>query len=238
MRIYILEDDKIHLSIITEIIDKIKFEKNFKFEVVAFTKLDDFLNKLSGGNNIYFLDIRLKNEKVNGVDVAKSIRKIDFYGHIVFVTAYFDYVNQAIEHKTAFVDYIVKTTNLEKFQKRIYDVLKYILLNRSNKNILNVKLKTETIIVEQDKIQYITTIKTGLRNSKKLKINLIDCEYEFYETLKNILQSLNSDFFQINRSTIVNIKYIKSINHKEKIIVLKNGVVFQLSNKYSLQLDY
>ncbi len=231
MKIYILEDDKIHLSLLKEIIEKIKFKENFKFEIMAFTNSYDFLNNLYGNNNVYFLDIKL-NEKVNGVDVATKIREIDFYGHIIFVTSYSNYVNQAIENKTAFVDYVVKSIDIQKFEKRIYSVIKYILLNKSNKKILSINLNCETIMLEQNKIEYITTLKSGLRNSKKLEVKLINSKYEFYGTLKNILQSLNEDFIQVNKSTIVNKNYIHKINYKEKIISLKNSFNTKFSKKY------
>ena len=47
------------------------------------------------------------------------------------------------------------------------------------------------------------------------------------------LLSSHREFQRIERSSIINMKRIKEINLKEELLIFDNGIIFQLSKKYS-----
>ena len=71
--------------------------------------------------DVLFLDIDLKS-KLNGIEIAKQIRKNNKHIYLIFITAHFEYIVSAYECKT--FDFIHKPfnmTNIEKTIKRLAD---------------------------------------------------------------------------------------------------------------------
>ena len=61
---------------------------------------EDLLNYLNTNTvDVLFLDIDL-NSTLNGIEIAKQIRKTNKFTYIIFITAHFEYIVSAYECKT------------------------------------------------------------------------------------------------------------------------------------------
>ena len=61
-------------------------------------------------------------------------------------------------------------------------------------------------------------------------------EFEFYDTLDNVLKSVPQDFIQIHKSYVVNSKHIISVDYGGQTVCLDDGSEAYLSRTYKSSL--
>lgn len=108
MNIYICEDNRKQRETIENII--LSLTENTDFNISFST--DDpkaLLKKLENNKqtNIYFLDVDL-NSYINGLELAKEIRKFDINGYIIFLTSHAELTLLTFQYKVRAMDYILK----------------------------------------------------------------------------------------------------------------------------------
>ncbi|MDF2698902.1 MAG: two component transcriptional regulator, LytTR family [Haloplasmataceae bacterium] len=170
--------------------------------------------------DLVILDIQMG--KMNGMDLAKKLRKIDANIFIVFITGITDYVYDGYE--VGALRYLLKPLKEDELYKILDDVLE--------------KLKSNVIRY------YIFTI-----NGEKVKINLSDIIYlealghyvlvhtkdqnfEIKKSLNELMKELNSDMFiSVHRSFLVNIKHVEKIN-KDTCLLSNNEEISVSRSNY------
>lgn len=176
--------------------------------------------------DVIFLDINMPDE--NGLDFAKRLRDNNVNTQVVFTTAYKQFAFNAIEVKP--VDYLVKPFGLDdvfnvlsKVEKNI-EKQEYRSKNKSIwGNAIPDKLKFKTAdgycflnprdIFYAKTTRGVTTVYLCSGNDKKVNIAIKD--------LVDMLESYG--FIKVNRSSIINMKLIDSIDRKSHLCILKCG---------------
>ena len=100
---FILCDDDIHMIHKLSLLFEKAFIKNdFDAKIVLKTRnYQDILSFMSDNVvNVVVLDIEFKNSKMNGLDIADEIRKINKDCYIIFITSHFEYLMEAYDYKT------------------------------------------------------------------------------------------------------------------------------------------
>ena len=112
--IYLCDDVPELISQYEKLISNTILMEEYPMKIVStFTKTKGLINtlktELSHGNDcgIYFLDIDLNNE-TDGFNLAKSIRKIDSRGFIIFITTYGNLAFETFKQQLEAMDFIVK----------------------------------------------------------------------------------------------------------------------------------
>ncbi|MBZ9637247.1 LytR/AlgR family response regulator transcription factor [Clostridium sp. FP1] len=213
INILICDDCSKTLHLIKNIVIKTyEEEMNLKdFNVLTFNKSADLISyvKNSVEKNIYILDIDLNEEK-NGLKLGREIRKLDQYsGEMIFVTNHIELSFKVFQYKLRVVTFINKSIHLESQLKESLLIATEILNKQKDekKKKLIIKIGTETFNILLQDIIYIETIK----NSRKVILYSTNTMVEFYSTLKELMNSLDGNFIQIHKTSIVNKKYIKSV---------------------------
>lgn len=182
----------------------------------------ELVNTLSP--DIIFLDIDMP--EMNGLEVAGKLHSEKFCSEIVFTTAYEHYAYEAIDIepldfltkpfylddlKTVFIKYEEKCK--KKIQKRKLD-----LFIQSQESSPKIKLPSINgiLIVE---LKEIVLIKSKIN---KTNLFLKDGSKELInKNLNQTIEILNSSvFFQINRSTFINLSFLQRIDKKNSKCVL------------------
>ena len=164
--------------------------------------------------DVLFLDIDLKS-KLNGIEIAKQIRKNNKHIYLIFITAHFEYIVSAYECKT--FDFIHKPfnmTNIEKTIKRLADDI-----HNNSAKFLN--LSNNKQFVNQDLINFIE--KSGAKTVYNLNSGIV----ETYGSFNKISRNLPCNFIRCHKSFIVNIENISNID-------LKTGAIFFKSSPESI----
>lgn len=216
-RIAICDDEDYFRQNLQELVSAYMMDQGYTFQIDTFSSGEEFMSLGMEMMNytIVFLDINM--DEVNGVTVAKEIRKISRETYIVFVTAYVDYA-------------------LEGYK---VDVIRYLL--KDNSSIPNAVRECMDAIVE--KLDYVVVKKEfafheGGRKAvslerllyiesklHKLEFHVMEDSmkiYTMYATLNDIEKELdNKDFIRVHQSFLVNLKYV--INVLRYKAILSNG---------------
>lgn len=168
---------------------------------------------------VVFCDINMP--LLNGVDVAKVLKKKNIQTHLIFVTAYDEYAIEAFELSA--LDYLLKPIKMERFKQTIEKVKERLSEKNTNIDLMDqlfndfnqtgkqanqlclyregllYPVKAEEIIYihTEDKMAYFYTDKGVFESSKALS--------EIEELLPE------ADFFKCHRAYIININNIESV---------------------------
>jgi two-component system, LytTR family, response regulator len=231
IRVLVVEDNKSARKHLISLIDKID---QFYLSGTCSSAEEAFVQISNDMPDMIFLDIELPGK--SGLEFLQEFynRQIE-PPEIVFTTAYDKFAIKAIKYSP--FDYLLKPVKLEDLQNIL---LKYA----SRKNRVSFAQRFANLVSQ-------------ISESKKLKLNskngftlinpedILYCEADWnYTTIylsrnEKEVVSLNigtvysflpeEKFIQVNRSNIINIKYLKRVDFKSrKCILEKNGDTFTL----------
>ncbi len=219
MKIIILEDQKEELHQLIRLIEKWQAKANTQIQVHTFQSGEEFLQQYSSVSlaeiTAFFLDIQL--EKINGLDIAKRLRSDGYQGHILFLTAFREYVFEGYDVHA--LNYLLKPIKKESFFLCLDEIYKqfqrHAYLYRDKQKI--VKIPYADIICFSSRLHYVDILTTT------------DC-YLQYATLRQIIVNLPQEFLQVHRSYIVNLGHIYQISGST--IYLSNNKTVPIGRSY------
>lgn len=225
---FVLCDDNLNLlTKLKEMIELIFLRNDFDAKIVFSTtspkKLLDFLD--NNDANVLFLDIDLKSQ-LNGIDIAKKIRKTNKSLYLIFLTAHFEYIISAFECKT--FDFIQKPFHFSKLENTIKRLFNDITEDSNN----FIKLHNQNKLINQNLVNYIK------KDGAKVIYFLNNSTIESYDSFVNILNSLPSSFVRCHKSYIVNINNISHIDFSSDTIFFKSSPNYKcyIGQKYKQNL--
>lgn len=200
MRAIIIEDDKIFVRILEELINKSSFiELEGVFESAE--AATDFLKEVTV--DLIFLDVTLPEK--SGLDILPLIDKKT---QVIFVAGDDKYAVEAFNFNA--VDYLVKPITLKRFNQAIakakeqYD---YKHPNLFNKNRLFFKEGNTYYNVNADDVLYVEALGDYVTVITKTR------KFTLLTTMKQIEQKLPEDkFVRVHRSFIININKIDTFD--------------------------
>ncbi len=167
--------------------------------------------------DVLFLDIAMPG--LNGMDVARELRRWSACPRIVFVTAYEEYAVQAFE--VCAVDYLLKpfdkkrlATTMENLTRAVSsDDSVQVKIDRLLCQVVDgpakVKVPAErngsTILVDAGEIVYAHC------TEGRVRLKTYDREYYTRLTLSNLEQRLGKRFFRVHRAFLVNLDKVSEI---------------------------
>lgn len=205
----ICDDNRIDSQYVNELIKKWARNKKYQIHIDIFQSAEAFLFHYTQNKeyDVLLLDIEMK--KMDGVTLARMIRKSNKSVQILFITGYSQYIAEGYDVEA--LHYLMKPIKEEK----MFDVLDRAVtkLIQNEKHLL-LKLSDEMIKIPLHEIIYIDVN----RNYVTIHANK---DYTLKKTLGEIEKELDEKFFRIGRSAIVNLKYITRITKTE--VFLSNG---------------
>ncbi|MGN0318585.1 MAG: LytR/AlgR family response regulator transcription factor [Lachnospira sp.] len=228
MDIAICDDDVQQLEEIRQLLMKCH---NIGF-IETFSNIESFMKSITDGVNydMVFMDIVWRKSK-NGIDYANWLYRISPRTKIVFVTGYSQqYIEAVFMKDTNITGYLEKPVKLESLK---------CILEKGNRDISN--YKTEAIAIKQKgklislpykEICYLESIKHNVI------FHMINEDISVYDSLKNIMDILPSNFFQCHKSFVVNFDHVKMIKEKEAVLEccgIERNVVISRQKKKSME---
>ena len=115
MRILCVDDERLALQMLEQAVKKAKPEA----QVLAFKFQDELIDEAAkNGCDVAFLDIHMRG--MNGVEVAKELKKINPKMNIIFVTGFSEYTGDAMRLHAS--GYIMKPVTKEKVEAELSDL--------------------------------------------------------------------------------------------------------------------
>ncbi len=218
--VIVCDDDPFMLEMSAKIVMKCITDNGLSASVACattdFKEALRFLEK-NPGVYLYFLDIDFGKASLNGVDIAKVIKKTEPLSKIVFVTSHADMGMSVLRSGVEAFGFIEKTTSENKM---LLSYKKYISLALENTAAVNkaagseqcVKLLVgvdEYVSLPVSQILYVESNKTV---SHFVCYHTIDgSSVSVRDTVENVLNSLGDDFIKSHRSVIINKNYVISV---------------------------
>lgn len=227
----IINNDQIFNKNIKNVITKAMFDENIDYTIKNFSndssKLQSTIN--INENKIYIIDIDTNN--INGIDLAKEIRKNDWESQIIFITNYHINITMIIQSRLIPLDLIYKFE--DDFEKRLANDIKQIIKIQHKKEQLIFKNQNSIITIPLKDILYIT--KDSL--SRKCLITTNNKTYIVNKNLTDIKSKLNNNFIQTHRACIINIEKVQKVDKKNNSITFENNHTIDLiSRNYKKEL--
>ena len=111
--VYICEDNARIRSMQKEYLEKQILIEGYDMEIALCSRHpEEILQAVAASpkRGIYFLDVELKGESMDGFTLGQEIRKLDSRGFLIYVTAFQDLAFETFRYHLEALDYIVKET--------------------------------------------------------------------------------------------------------------------------------
>lgn len=182
--------------------------------------------------DLIFLDIQMPEK--SGFDLLESL---DLVPAVLFVTAYDQYAIQAFE--VSALDYLMKPIRKERFAKAIQKIRDTIQMKSSLNGAVAkdrkifIKDGEKRFFIQLDEIYLIESLENYTRLFFQDKKALQRRSLRQWEEILD-----KTVFFRINRTEIINTKYIQAINTTDSgrlEVKLKTGELLEVSNRQSVR---
>lgn len=182
--------------------------------------------------DLIFLDIQMPEK--SGFDLLESLENVP---NVLFITAYDQYAIQAFEVNA--LDYLMKPIREERFAKAIQKIRDTIQQRSSVNRVIAkdrkifIKDGEKRFFIQLDEIYLIESLEHYTRLFFQDKKALQRRSLRQWEEILD-----ENIFFRINRTEIINIKYIQAINTTDSgrlEVKLKTGELLEVSNRQSVK---
>lgn len=218
LKVAICDDSKADQEYIIQILNQWSQATNIHLGIHTFLSAEQFLFQYEEEKDFQILVLDIEMGKMNGIELAKKIRKVNKDIQILFATGYPDFITEGYEVDA--LHYLMKPINQEK------------LIKVMEKAIVNIH-KEEKYILLQDNDEMlklaISTIKFVEVFSHSCVIHTIEGTVETRTAISKLENELRTQFIRVHRSYLVNLEYIKKIAKTE--IELEKGELVPLARR-------
>lgn len=226
MRIAICEDDKPSRDYENQLIHKWAEKNQLKITVDSFSSAENFLFESEDRLEYDLLLLDIQMGKMNGFELAKTLRSRGFSGSLAFLTGITDYVIEGYE--VGAVRYILKPVK----EENLYAVLDAVLatLSKTAEETFLLQIGTDISRIPFGQIIYVEA--QGHYVHIQGKKGDTPFEKEWKENFGNVSPEFeNHGFFCLKRGLLVNLGHVQKITKTE--CILDNGVTLPVArNNY------
>lgn len=213
-RIAVCDDSAADRNYIMNLVENWAKTAGVSLSVSAFASAEEFLFHYAENKayDILLLDIEMGD--MDGVTLAKELRKENETVQIIFITGYSDYISEGYE--VAALHYLIKPVKEEKL---------YTVLDRAAE-----KLRTNEKVLHFEAAGELVRVPVYQIRSVEVRLNYVTIhakeDITVKKTLSEVAKMLDERFFRVGRSAIVNLTRVSRVTHTE--IHLDDGTTILL----------
>lgn len=171
------------------------------------------------------------DDSYSGIELAKKIRNLSINAYIIYITDRLEFVLQCYKVRT--FDFLPEPVSYPVFKQTFLNLDKEIKRSKFKHNpIVSIKCNSKKLLLNPKKI--ICIDRNGIQTTIHTTEKKIYCDNLSLISLLELLSPYS--FCKSNRSYIINLHHIKSIDSKGKEIKLTNDIICPLSRKYGKQI--
>lgn len=220
MRIAYCDDEVTQSIYLRELTDQWEREGNPRCDITAYASAEEMLfeNPVSFPFDLILLDIRM--DKMNGIELARAIRKIDQQVILAFLTNDRQYALEGYEVLAA--RYLIKPLTKE----HLFPLLSFVMQRTDmDKQYIIVGKAADKIKLDTEDIHYVEAM------GHYVNIHTDHTLYEVKMNINDIAGQLGPQFTFTHRSFLVNLHYIERITKTD--CIMKGNIPVPISrNSY------
>ena len=226
LSVYVCEDEENIREIQKEYLEKQILIEGYDMEIaVCSGRPQEILEavKTSSRRGIYFLDVELKGEEMDGFVLGQEIRRHDRRGFIIYVTAYKNLAFETFRYHVEALDYIVKES-MEKMKEGLKYSLSVVTERMraeqgEQREFFSVKVMDVVKHVPVDEIMFFE----AAARTHRIALHGVNDWFDFIGSLKELEEQLGSRFLRVHRAYLVNVEQIAELDLRGREIRMKNG---------------
>ncbi len=200
-KIAICDDEQDQIEYITSIVTAWSAHEGHSCEIRTFASAEAFLFEYEEDKayDILLLDVEMKN--MNGIELAKRIRKDTNRAEIIFITSHYEFVGEGYEVDA--LHYLSKPISANKLTQVLTKATEKLSVEPPSVVIF---CEGETVKLYEPDILYVESLLHYIVIHTKNK------EYKIKENISAFENKLSDDFYRIHRSYLVSLKHITRIS--------------------------
>lgn len=213
-RVAIVDDSREDAGFVSEILERWAQSRQVEIRWQRFPSAEAFLFAYAGEKQWDILLLDVEMGAMDGVTMAKRVRRDNEAVQIVFITGYSDYIAEGYE--VAALHYLMKPVKEEKLLMVLDRALEK---RRQQERCLNLELSGELVRIPLYEIRYLDVHQNYVTVHGKE-------DYTVKRTLGEFEKELDERFHRVGRGMIVNLKYIQRVSRTE--VRLSDGTTLPL----------
>ena len=205
--IAVVEDNAREYETLQSHVSRMSAETETDIQIKWFRTGEEFLAGYQSVYDVVLMDINLAN--LNGMDVAKCLRKIDEKVVLIFVTSLAQYAVNGYEVNA--LDFMVKPVNYQTFYDKLTRAFTTCMNQQDRELVLNIS--DGMYRTSASRIKYVEI------SSHSLVFHTTEGVLNAYGSLKQMEEQLDPrQFVRCNRSYLVNLAFVRAIHGSDVIV--------------------
>lgn len=213
-KIAVCDDSEADRQYLIKVVNSWAISTNRLIHVNAFVSAENFLFHYADESDYDILLLDIEMGKMDGVTMAKQLRRSNDTVQIIFITGYSDYISEGYE--VCALHYLIKPIDEEKLNSVLDRAVEKI---SKNERVLVLQTRSEMVRIPIYQIRFADVYGNyvTIHSSTDITVKM---------TLTELEEQLDERFFRVSRSCIVNLTQIICVTKNE--IKLSNGVSLPL----------
>lgn len=213
-RAAICDDCSADAEFVQDILTDWAKSRHLQLHSALFPSAERFLFHYAAHKDYDLLLLDVEMGEMDGVTMARQIRRENETVQIVFITGYSDYIAEGYD--VSALHYLMKPVSREK----LFGVLDRALPKQAlGRRCLHLELAGEMVQLPLYEIRYLDVFKNYVTVHARQ-------DYTVKRTLSQFEQELDEGFFRAGRSLILNLKFIRKVTKTQ--VHLSDGTVLPL----------
>ena len=222
-KIAVCDDDARQREYVQEIVDAWAKKNDHRTDVRQYAGTSPFLFDYAEEKDFDILLLDIEMPQINGIELARTVRKDNGSVQIVFITGFADYIFEGYE--VSALHYLMKPVR----QDKLFEVLDRAAANlQKTERVILLPVDGETLRLPVSHIQYVEAFSHSVAivtESETIQVKMSISEME---------KMLGEGFVRCHRSYLVGLKYIARLSKTE--VILDNGGTLPLSSGAASQV--
>lgn len=213
-RVAIVDDSETDAQFVRDLLIDWSENRQLGIQSQIFSSAESFLFRYAEDKDWDILLLDIEMGAMDGVTMAKRVRRDNEAVQIVFITGYSDYIAEGYE--VAALHYLMKPVNREKLLSVLDRAMEK---RRQQERCLILECAGELVRIPFYEIRYLDVRQNYVTVHAKE-------DHTVKRTLGDLEKELDNRFFRVGRSMIVNLSFIQRVNKTE--MRLSDGTVLPL----------
>ncbi len=215
-KIAICDDEQKQIEYLSGMVTAWARQNRHAVEIKTYSSAESFLFDYSEEKDFDILLLDIEMPGMNGVELAKTVRRENSTVQIVFITGYYEYFSDGFD--VSALHYLIKPADKRKLLP---------ILDRAVSN-LNYRQKSVLLTSPDGDIKVsLADICYVESENVHVAVHTVNGVYRSRISLAKFAEQLDETFIKVHRSYIVGLKYVKRITRTD--ITMLNGDIVPIS---------